>query len=428
MNASAATDEPAQPGAVPDRPVGSDERIVSLDFIRGIAVLGILFANIVAFGHPMLAYFWPDALPGGGTKADGWVWLFQFTLVDGKFRGLFTLLFGAGIYLFMERAWARGSSWRLQAKRLFWLLLFGAAHFYFLFVGDILFLYAVSGFIVLPMLRWTAKSQLWIGLGWYLLGSLALTGTLGMQAALESNPAARTMPASGWSQMISAWREQVDEAAAETAVLTGGGYGDVLAYRAAEQSDQLAVGAAMSLFETVPLILLGMALYRLGFFSGALDRARMRRWGWAGLLGGALVTLALGWWGVARDFPPFLTQFLFNGASTFPRLAMMLGIAALLVLWAPRAAQGWLGSRFVAAGRMAFSNYVGTSLVMMLVFQGWAGGLYGELGRASLFPVVLFGWVLMLAWSRLWLRHFRYGPLEWLWRCLTYGKLFRLVR
>ena len=211
-------------------------------------------------------------------------------------------------------------------------------------------------------------------------------------------------------------------------MLSSGSYGEVLAYRAAEQSDQLAIGAAMSLFETVPLILLGMALYRLGFFSAALDRARMRRWGWAGLLGGALVTLALGWWGVARDFPPFLTQFLFNGASAFPRFAMMLGIAALLVLWAPRAAESWLGSRFVAAGRMAFSNYVGTSLVMMLVFQGWAGGFYGELGRAGLFPVVLFGWVLMLAWSKPWLQHFRYGPLEWLWRCLTYGRIFPFRR
>src|SRR5690606_2161812 len=428
MNASTTTDEPAPGDAAPDRPVASDERIVSLDFIRGIAVLGILFANIVAFGHPMLAYFWPEALPGGGTEADGWVWLFQFTFIDGKFRGLFTLLFGAGIYLFMERAWARGATWRLQARRLLWLLLFGAAHFYFLFVGDILFLYAVSGLIALPMLRWSAQSQLWTGLVWYLLGALALTGTLGMQAALESNPEARAMPAAGWSQMIAAWREQVDEAAAETAVLTAGSYGDVLAYRVAEQSDQLAIGAAMSLFETVPLILLGMALYRLGFFSGALHPAGMRRWGWAGLLGGALVTLALGWWGVASDFPPFLTQFLFNGASAFPRLAMTLGIAALLVLWAPRAAEGWLGSRFVAAGRMAFSNYVGTSLVMMLVFQGWAGGLYGELGRASLFPVVLFGWVLMLAWSRPWLRHFRYGPLEWLWRCLTYGRTFPFRR
>src|SRR5690606_19633238 len=362
---TAAHPMPAPPGATPDQPVGPGERIVSLDFIRGIAVLGILFANIVAFGHPMLAYLWPEALPGGGTEADGWFWLFQFTLVDGKFRGLFTLLFGAGMYLFIERAWARGGSWRLQARRLVWLLLFGAAHFYFLFVGDILFLYAVSGLLALPMLRWAAKTQLWIGLGWYLLGSLAFTGTLGIQAALESNLEAREQAGPSWSQMSDGWQEQVDDAAAEAAVLTKGGYGDVLAFRVSELRGRLAIGAVISVFETIPLILIGMALYRMGFFTAAFDRAKMRRWGWAGLTGGAAVTLALGWWGVARDFPPFLTQFLFNGASAFPRLAMTLGLASLLVLWTPRAAHGWLGSRFVAAGRMAFSNYVGISLVMM---------------------------------------------------------------
>src|SRR5688572_24084158 len=114
MNATAATqpDDPevALAAGTPDEPVRSDERIVALDFIRGIAVLGILFPNIVAFGHPMLAYFWPPALPGGATGTDRAFWLFQFVLIDGKFRGLFTLLFGAGIMLFMERARARGAT------------------------------------------------------------------------------------------------------------------------------------------------------------------------------------------------------------------------------------------------------------------------------------------------------------------------------
>jgi uncharacterized protein len=154
----------------------------------------------------------------------------------------------------------------------------------------------------------------------------------------------------------------------------------------------------------------------------------MKRWGWIGFGGGALASLALGWWAVARDFAPFLTQFLFNGPSAFPRLPMVLGIASLLVLWAPWAAQTGLGRRFVAAGRMAFSNYIGTSLVMMLVFHGWAGGLYAELHRTELLVVVVLAWALMLAWSKPWLDRFRYGPLEWLWRCLTYWKVFPLRR
>src|SRR5690606_1271328 len=131
-----------------------------LDFVRGVAVLGILFPNVVAHGYPFLAYFWPEALAGGATPLDRAIWLFQFVFVDGKFRGLFTLLFGAGIYLFMERAWARGATRWLQARRLFWLALFGLAHFYLIWFGDILFAYAVSGFAVLAMIGWEARTQL----------------------------------------------------------------------------------------------------------------------------------------------------------------------------------------------------------------------------------------------------------------------------
>src|SRR6187431_775672 len=95
----------AQAGTTIDEPTGTGERIVTLDLIRGVAVLGILFANITAFGQPVTAYFWPEALPGGATVWDHAVWYFQLIFVDHKFRGLFSLLFGAGVYLFTERAW-----------------------------------------------------------------------------------------------------------------------------------------------------------------------------------------------------------------------------------------------------------------------------------------------------------------------------------
>jgi uncharacterized protein len=278
------------------------------------------------------------------------------------------------------------------------------------------------------MLRWSARTQFWVGLIWFVLGSLLFAASMGFQAALEGMPEMRAQTGDAWQQVEQQWQDQIESSEEEAAVVREGSYGDVVAYRLAEQSSQLGLYAVIGIFETMPLMLIGMALLRFGLFEAALDRRKMRLWGWIGVAGGALLGLAIGWWAVARDFPPFLTQFLFNGASAAPRLPMVLGIAALLALWAPTAARGWLGSRFVAAGRMAFSNYIGTSVLMTLVFQGWAGGLYGELDRAGLLVVVVLAWVLMLAWSKPWLERFRYGPLEWLWRCLTYWKLFSLRR
>src|SRR5690606_36490333 len=184
------------------------------------------------------------------------------------------------------------------------------AHFFFLFIGDILFLYAVSGFAVLFMLRWTATTQLWAGLLWYIAGSMAFAGALGTQAALEARPEVRAQQAEAWAQSEQAWEWEIARAQTEREILQGDSYRAVLAYRFGEQRQQLAFNLIIALLETVPLMLIGMALYRFGLFGGELDRARTRRWGWIGLGGGAVASLAMGWWALERDFPPYLTQFL----------------------------------------------------------------------------------------------------------------------
>lgn len=432
MTASAATapDEPdvALAAGTPSEPVARDERILALDFIRGIAVLGILFPNIVAHGDAILSYFWPPNLPGGAREIDKAVWLFQLVLIDGKFRGLFTLLFGAGMMLFMERAWARGASRWLQARRLLWLALFGLIHYFLIWTGDILFLYAVSGLIALAMLKWSPQVQLKVGVAWFLVGALALTFALGSQAALETMPAAQQASPERYAEAQEGLADQVADAKAEIAAMSGDSYVGVVAYRLREEAGGIAEAVFFGPLETIPLMLIGMALYRLGLFERRLDPAKMRKWGWIGLIGGALLTLPIGLLAYNADFPLALTLFAFNGPAAFLHLPMVLGLAALLSLWAPSAAQTWLGSRLVATGRMAFSNYIGTSIVMMLIFQGWAGDLFHRYHRPELFLFVLLGWALMLLWSKAWLAHFRYGPLEWLWRCLTYWRLFPIRR
>jgi uncharacterized protein len=409
-------------------PVARAERLGSLDLIRGFAVLGILAANIVAFGQPFGAYMWPDGFLSQHGPADGWLWVVQFLLIDGKMRGLFTLLFGAGMALFMDKAWARGASRWLQARRLFWLLLFGLVHFYLIWRGDILVLYSLTGFVGLLVLRWKARTLLVTGLLVYLLGSVIYFGGMGLPHLIADTPfgaAAQFDPVH--AQLEAAQAEELADDQAETPILTEGTWPDFVRHNLTEHAtDPFEVVMFLPL-ETLPLMLIGMALFRMGLFNGGFDPRKQRFWGWTGLLVGGGLSLAIALYTMAGGFTYWGTIAAFMGFSPLPRLMMVLGLAALLALWGSQA-EGWLAERLTAAGRMAFSNYLGTSLLMMLVFHPWAGGLWGELTRPELYLVVAMGWAVMLAWSHRWLARFRYGPLEWLWRCLTYWQRVPLKR
>lgn len=409
-------------------PVKVKDRIGSLDFIRGIAVMGILAANIVAFGQPFEAYMYPTAFMVDPADPGGWQWITQFVFIDGKMRGLFTLLFGAGLYLFMDRTWARGGTrWR-QMWRLFILMLFGMIHFYLIWPGDILFYYAVVGFVIVPCLKWSAKAQFWTGLVGYVFGGVlyALMMTplfLATQTSLgESGPLAELR-----EQMIEAKTTQLAVGSTRSAMVESGDYVGLVTDRVTERWYEPLANVLLVSFEIWPLMLLGVALYRLGFFSGGMNPARMKKWGWMGLIFGGLASLGIALLVQANGFTYYGTQIAFLGWNPLPRLAMVMGMAALLVVYSP-AWTGWLGSRISAAGRAAFTNYLGTSIVMMFVFHGWSLGLFGELNRPQLYGVTALTCLLMLAWSKPWLDRFRYGPLEWLWRCLTYGKLFPMKR
>jgi uncharacterized protein len=416
--------------AEPDQPVASGERIATLDFVRGIAVLGILFANITAFAQPYYAYFWPPALIGGMEEGDKWVWMVQFILIDGKLRGLFTLLFGAGVMLFLERAAARGSGRGLQLRRLAWLLLFGLIHFFLIWRGDILTLYAVWGMVLLLMVKWRPFIQLVVGLCLAGFGALALGVLMGGQYAASVLPSLQAnMGPEELAMVLGAADKTLADSVKELALYAHGSWFEIARATIAERGGELLqevliVGPA----ETLGLMLIGMALYRLGFFSGTFDPARMRKWGWIGVIGGVLVSIPAALWVYAGGFEFYRTLFVFNGLGGVLHLPMVIGLAALLVVWAPRAVATRLGARFVAAGRMAFSNYLGTSIVMVVLFQGWGLGLFGQLHRIELLGIVALAWIAMLMWSPWWLARFNYGPLEWLWRCLTYWHLFPFKR
>ncbi|MBA3862408.1 MAG: hypothetical protein C0517_00505 [Erythrobacter sp.] len=408
-------------------PVAAGERIDALDFIRGLAVMGILAANIIAFGQPFEAYMYPSAFLTDPGDPNGWMWIAQFVAIDGKMRGLFTLLFGAGIYLFMEKAWARGATRGLQAWRLAILMVFGMVHFFFIWPGDILFYYALFGFVVLACLKWSIKTQLWVGLAGYMLGVLIYAAMFTTTWAIADTSFGEISPelAEARAGMVAGIDETLARGDVPNAAIAAGDYGTLVMHRLTEQWSEPLNNAMLFGLETLPLMLIGVALYRLGFFNGAIGRAKLLRWGWICVIAGGLAHLAIGLVIQAGGFTFYGTLAAYIGWSPLPRLWMILGLAALLVAYAP-SATGWLGERIRAAGRAAFTNYLGTSILMMLVFHGWALGLFGELNRPQLYIVVLLAWAVMLAWSKPWLDRFRYGPLEWFWRSLTYRTVFPL--
>lgn len=417
--------------AAPDQAVPramAGNRIASLDFIRGIAVMGILAANIIAFGQPFAAYMYPDAFLVPHNEAEEWMWIAQFVLIDGKMRGLFTLLFGAGLYLFMEKAWSRGEGRALQARRLGWLLLFGLGHFFLIWRGDILTFYALFGLVSLGAIRWAAKTQLVVGLlgyaaGVVLVGSFMLSPYVIAETEFGEQPAYAEMR----EQLAADKGRALDHEMVEYRIISEGSYGDFVAHNVIDHKGDLPFNIFVFGFETLPLMLIGMALYRFGLFSGAMNIGRMLRWGSAGIVIGSGVTLLVALWVRDAGFSYWSTLAAFMSLSALPRLPVVLGLAAVLAVVGARAS-GWLAERVSAAGRAAFTNYLGTSVLMLFVFHGWGGGLFGALGRTELYLVMAASWLVMLAWSKPWLDRFRFGPLEWLWRCLTYWRLFPLRR
>lgn len=417
--------------ASPDqlRPLGArGDRIVSMDFVRGIAVLGILAANMMAFGQPMIASMWPGASLVPHGRADDIAYAIQFVLIDGKMRGLFAILFGAGMVLFLKRARAAGSGDVLQVRRLAWLLLIGLAHYFLLWRGDILAIYAVCGFIALPCADWRARTLMIAGVSVYLLSAIFFSISFGGLYAIAETPFGLSNEMAEMRTVLATGQEEaLEDAMAEGRLIAGGAYGAFVSHNLSAHAGEWGMGTLFAAFEIVPLILIGMALYKVGIFDGRANPRRQKLWGWVGTIAGAGLSLPIALWLVEEGLSYYGTSFASIGLAPIVRLPMTLGLAALLALWGGKAG-GWLAARFSAAGRMAFSNYLGTTLLMVLLFHGWAGGLFGELGRLELYLVMLVTWAIMLAWSKPWLDRFRYGPLEWAWRCLTYWKVFPLAR
>lgn len=420
MNATIAAD-----AALHTERAESGRRIHSLDFVRGVAVMGILAMNAVAFAMPEQAYMDPAAF-GADSRADLWSWALSFIFVEGKMRGLFSLLFGASMLLVIERAdAANGNGKSVHVRRMLVLLGFGLAHYFLIWWGDILFSYAATGLIALLFVRKPARSLLKWAIG---LFSAAFIVSLLLYASPLMLKMAASAPGAD-PQIVSQWRDvekqmnPAPDATQKEVALHRSSYGAIVSEKVEDRWMFPLVGFLMFAPETLAFMLLGMWGYRSGFLTATWDRGRYARIAAITLAIAMPASAALAWLTYDAGFGMVVTMAAGLAGGLPFRALMALGYAALLMLIVLKGAQGWLGSRVAAAGRAAFTNYIGTSIVMTTIFYGYGLSLYGEVGRTELWLVVIAVWALMLAWSKPWLERFRYGPFEWLWRSLARGSV-----
>ncbi|ATY34109.1 DUF418 domain-containing protein [Sphingomonas psychrotolerans] len=397
-------------------------RLPALDVVRGVAVLGILLLNIVSFGLPEAAYLNPRAY-GGWHGADLAAWLVNFVLFDGKMRGLFSFLFGASMLLVIERAEASGeNAAKVHYRRMLWLLAFGLAHLWLIWHGDILTHYALVGMAAFALRNLPTGRMLVLGV-MLVAASTVLFATIPLMVHHLQCCASGPAQAAEYARDLQGFARSMGvPSAADLArelALYRGDYRSIVGVRLGEH-----VGTPLILLwfygpETLAYMLFGMAAFRSGLLRGEWPRYRYRRW-------------LLICWGVA--LPAFvglafyLVREQFNllpvvlvWVLTVPlRPPMIVGWACLILLLARPG--GTFTERLAAAGRMAFTNYLATSLICTSLFYGYGLGWFGHLSRWQLYPVVLAIWAMILLWSKPWLARFRFGPLEWVWRSLARGR------
>jgi uncharacterized protein len=419
-------DTPRPPAAQAETfaPVLAGERVQTIDILRGIAILGVLVVNMQFFFAPMSEMFsgtdrWPGAVDGAAEA------LIRF-LAQGKFYTMFSFLFGLGMAIQMERAEARGGSFvPFFARRLSWLLLIGAAHAFLLWFGDILATYALVGF---PLILFRKRKNLTL-LVWTI--ALAPIPLLLMALFVGAVQLALHSPAAADVEQDLLEMRQRSSAMTETAreVYANGSYSEMLPVRAREvgliyQYSFMAVPGILAMF------LIGLNLGRRRFFHRVPEQLpAIRRWFGIlvliGLPANAVLTATMGSIDQVVPSPALLLQqiaFTFGGPALC--FAYVLGILLLLQdeRWRQRL------TPLAAVGRMALTNYLTHSILFTTIANGYGLGLYGRVGPAAGLVMALALYAVQVVLSNWWLRRFRFGPMEWLWRSLSYLRPQPLAR
>ena len=416
---------------VPDR--NEPDRIAELDVLRGLAVFGILVANMAQYFLPSLLSDKPVSIRGDAA-ADAVSWYLVHVFVDNKFLTLFSLLFGISFALLSTKLSARKSGKRVLLRRFAALFLFGLVHGIFFYYADILLGYAVAAFLLWPMTGTRPRTQFIAGIvlllviagPWRYLVSgqepgaaeipnLAAAAKTELAIALDRSEAANE----NGTAALTFTDPEINEAWHEIAAYRNGPVQVSVAERLEHFVGILVVVLAYVLWRSLGLFMIGAALYRSGWLGSrtAGDWLRLTLWL---LPAGVLVNLSVSYF-LYQDYlvPGDFTRLL-AVADEFAALLLAAGYGCFVFWLVKVRAARWLSARIACVGRTALSNYLGQSVVMSVVATHYGLALFGDLSRAGMIGVAAAFFCLQIAVSGWWMTRFRYGPLEWLWRCFTY--------
>jgi uncharacterized protein len=446
----AANEELAGPAPDTTAPVTREERVSSVDVLRGISLMGILIMNICDFAYGFKNYTYPlstvkPVFNGPHWKANTTLWFLRWILAEGKMRALFSMLFGAGVILLTGRAESRGAGVRtadIYTRRNMWLVLFGMLHCYLIWNGDILFLYGTCALLFLfPFRHLKPKTLLWTGCIILVFNTLLVNGGQSIGIYFVQKNAAKAHAAEAAhkpltddqksaiesaQKMDDQWR--MSEKSRNKDIDAHHGYAKAFIADAPDgfQGETLG-GYPFFAGDWLGMMLIGMALFHLGFFSLKLSTKTYVLCAVIGL-GISWPMVGIGAYHAWKSGFDHLQTFLWLQVPyDIGRIPGTIGNAAVILLLVRAASNGfgllrWLLARCAAVGQMAFSNYILTSISMRTLFVWSKLHWYGYLDYYKIYWIVAAMWIVNLTFSTLWLRYFRFGPIEWCWRSLTYWK------
>ena len=413
-------------------PAAPNERIEAIDTIRGVALLGILIINILAFGMPFRAMFDPT-VDGSTTGADFAAYFAMGFIFEGAMRALFSMLFGAGIAMVA----ASGKGALIHYRRQSLLLAIGLIDaFVLLWVGDILVPYALAGMVLYFARNWRPRHLL-VAAGVVFAYLVIVYGSFfamltvvpeQAEAVQDRLDAGETVSAEERA-MLKGWRElevniePTPDLLERERLKFQGSYRQSFVANAGEVIDLYVFALPYFIFwDAIACMLLGMALYKVGFLTGRLSQRCYIATAAVGFGVGLAVNGFEMAMKVATDYAP---EWVSGGSvptNDLGRVCMALGFVSIVMIANQRGYLAKLRRGLAAVGRMALSNYILQSIFGIAVFHDMGFGLWNDLARHELYYVVFGQWVVMIAFSVWWLGRYRFGPLEWLWRTLTYGR------